>query len=883
MIRYITRSYLAMAILLFAASLQAQTITVDDAVGVPGGMTSVALNWDNNGADYRSLQFDLTFDLGVLPAVDTTGCPITPYLLADGYIVSECSLRAVPNENQVRFGLARIAGAIPSGKLGDLLFSIASDAPSGPTDLTVTGVVIEFDPIPVINNGQVTVLGAAYSSDPAPGPFDFGSVIQNATDLSQSFDVSNSGAAGTTLSVTCTEGADAGGVFTVSPETEFMVDDDDPAFGVIVSCDSAGAITTHSGSMSCVHDGDGAGESSPAVYTFSCTITAGPQPAYTSDPGAGIPIDLAATFQGDPITPASLLITNSGDADTTLDGTCSFGMGTPQLTVSDGAFSLAQGASEAQSISCDSSVAGTYNATLTCAHNGSNGPNATYPVECVVGDPRPAVYSSTPAAGSTVDMTAGFVGGEAPVDSTIPPQDLVITNTAVAGSSDLGLSCNQLSPPQAGISVSPDLSAPFTLAPGDFTTATFSCGSATAGSYLFDYQCTYTTEGEGFPEVVDTANYTYTCEVREAESDVSVSPVSGSTLTELAETGGTATFEVVFSELADEGIDGSLVGCSLADGSNFAVISPVGFPAPIPADGSLTVVVEGTDPGDVESITDTLTCEYADSADFDPPVTVTYDLVMEIGGNGTFAVTKDFSDDNPAPVMVTLTCNTGIPLVQSFEITESTTVDFVVTDYESGAMNCSVTEEPVPGYATTYAASGDSTSDNIDGCNFTAVNGGDANACAITNTVLPVDVDVTKVWEVLGSVGDEVNMEYTLTATCNAPIVGGLPVEVPVDGQQNGFALYYIEYDGYGNGLFEFQVIPNLPYSTCTVQEDVEEMNVESDNGCVNIQVSVGNGAACTITNTVFFESIPTLSQWGMAIMALLMLGVGMVGFRRFA
>jgi hypothetical protein len=32
----------------------------------------------------------------------------------------------------------------------------------------------------------------------------------------------------------------------------------------------------------------------------------------------------------------------------------------------------------------------------------------------------------------------------------------------------------------------------------------------------------------------------------------------------------------------------------------------------------------------------------------------------------------------------------------------------------------------------------------------------------------------------------------------------------------------------------------------------------------------------------VFFEGIPTLSQLGMLIMALLMLSVGLVGFRRF-
>ena len=48
------------------------------------------------------------------------------------------------------------------------------------------------------------------------------------------------------------------------------------------------------------------------------------------------------------------------------------------------------------------------------------------------------------------------------------------------------------------------------------------------------------------------------------------------------------------------------------------------------------------------------------------------------------------------------------------------------------------------------------------------------------------------------------------------------------------------------------------------------------------MRVSVGSGDSCVMTNTVFFEGIPTLNQYGMAIMALLMLGMGFVGFRRF-
>ena len=41
--------------------------------------------------------------------------------------------------------------------------------------------------------------------------------------------------------------------------------------------------------------------------------------------------------------------------------------------------------------------------------------------------------------------------------------------------------------------------------------------------------------------------------------------------------------------------------------------------------------------------------------------------------------------------------------------------------------------------------------------------------------------------------------------------------------------------------------------------------------------------ASCTFTNTAFFEGIPTLNQWGMMILILLTLGVGMIGLRRFS
>jgi hypothetical protein len=50
---------------------------------------------------------------------------------------------------------------------------------------------------------------------------------------------------------------------------------------------------------------------------------------------------------------------------------------------------------------------------------------------------------------------------------------------------------------------------------------------------------------------------------------------------------------------------------------------------------------------------------------------------------------------------------------------------------------------------------------------------------------------------------------------------------------------------------------------------------------CANLTVRAGQGASCSVTNTVFFEGIPALNRFGLAILSLLMLTVGLLFFRR--
>jgi hypothetical protein len=260
---------------------------------------------------------------------------------------------------------------------------------------------------------------------------------------------------------------------------------------------------------------------------------------------------------------------------------------------------------------------------------------------------------------------------------------------------------------------------------------------------------------------------------------------------------------------------------------------------------------------------------------------------MDIGGNGTFLVSKTFTDDSPGSVDVTLSCNTGLPLTQTHTISEGDPVAFVVKSYESGMMDCTITEDSTSGYTATYAASGESDNSESDpdaACRFIDIAGGATNACDITNTPTAVPVVIEKEWVWSGASQGGVNPYYQLTLWCNSEIEGGYPEDYDGNlGSPSSLSdLWYMTYDGYGSDIFTAMVVPNYPSSSCWVEENIVDDTVEVDNECGDIEVSVNMGDECKITNTVFFEGIPTLNQYGLAIMALLMLGVGMVGFRRF-
>jgi hypothetical protein len=250
-----------------------------------------------------------------------------------------------------------------------------------------------------------------------------------------------------------------------------------------------------------------------------------------------------------------------------------------------------------------------------------------------------------------------------------------------------------------------------------------------------------------------------------------------------------------------------------------------------------------------------------------------------------FLVSKDFTDDNNASIEVSISCNTGVPLTQSATITELSGVGFVVAGFDPAIGSCTVTEDGEAGYTGSYVANGGTAS--ATSCVFSGGEGGNwaegDQTCEITNAATPIRVTVFKVWNLEGAGGDDVDMYSSFEIESMGEITGGSPCFDRPAGNGNDYNCARLSL--YGDDDGSVLVTPSDGGTTVYISEMNEDSSVEVSNNCGgSVTIEPGDAAtSCTFTNTVFFEGIPTLNQYGMAILVLLMLGVGFVGFRRFA
>lgn len=237
-------------------------------------------------------------------------------------------------------------------------------------------------------------------------------------------------------------------------------------------------------------------------------------------------------------------------------------------------------------------------------------------------------------------------------------------------------------------------------------------------------------------------------------------------------------------------------------------------------------------------------------------------------------------------VTAELTCNTGNPLVQDFEIGPTTEdkVVFVVDNFDlEEFISCEITATGINGFfVADIDTNGTATPEGT--CLWTDAAGNLSleadNYCVFIMAPETFTYEIEKVWDFADDV--DVSKAFSGSWTCYNAITGP---DDSTPGTEYGY------FNGYGDSTFTVTTLHPNPWAEslaettrCVASEGAYDSAVESDQGCqTSVYFTVDdNEGGCTITNSVFFEGIPTLSQYGLAVMVLLMLGVGFVGFRRF-
>ena len=260
-------------------------------------------------------------------------------------------------------------------------------------------------------------------------------------------------------------------------------------------------------------------------------------------------------------------------------------------------------------------------------------------------------------------------------------------------------------------------------------------------------------------------------------------------------------------------------------------------------------------------------------------------------------IRKRFTDgNNVSPVTLNFKCDGGTVFngTKTFFPTDNDVgiyeASFEVDNVPSTPISCELWETVPEGYIPEYSCQSEASCATVNSggtpsCVFSGVVAGQQNVCLIDNNVAPVAVKVTKEWAdniTLDLPEDESDDDVGVPQVARVNLV----CENVYDGdgiEINGDMVWSWLFEG--NPASQVAMVyPNFDESTtCRTEEKELPSAVESESTCSEpTEIKIGEDEReCIVTNTVFFEGIPTLSLRGLVLITALMLVTGMIAMRR--
>lgn len=448
-------------------------------------------------------------------------------------------------------------------------------------------------------DGQITIECPAgescYQSNPSIGStIAFGSaVVGQATTPVETIGVSN-GQDDTVNAFSITGISNTGTNVTVNSPTIFPAVVPADGGGTVVDVDLEcvpGARGNLSGTLTVANDADNPAGSED--YPFTC---AGLSPNVQVPAG---PVSLSGTLAGaDPSDAITVTNPDDGFTSTANNLTAVAGAGDTQITVSGGPTNLAPDATFDFTVSCDSSVEGSFSRTIDFSWDDPAGPGTdSITVNCTVSDTAP-VYNSDPVPGSTLTMSTPFGTESAPAGIDVsngndnPEADDLVINSATADDPVFSVTViNDTFPPNQGPDGNDDIEV--------------TCTPPGVGTI----NGTLTVETNDPNEPADGFTYPLSCEG--TGDEFSTSPDDGGTLNLGAVPPNTTTTErsIVFSNNRISGGGSVDVSCTVTDSADVFDFNPDPIEFTVAAGATESAGFQCT-PSDVTTFSADVSCSF---------------------------------------------------------------------------------------------------------------------------------------------------------------------------------------------------------------------------------------------------------------------------------
>ena len=235
-------------------------------------------------------------------------------------------------------------------------------------------------------------------------------------------------------------------------------------------------------------------------------------------------------------------------------------------------------------------------------------------------------------------------------------------------------------------------------------------------------------------------------------------------------------------------------------------------------------------------------------------------LAAAVPGSARFTVDAKVDQSFLAQLDVRLSCDSAAPAQQLATLDFDGTHEFTVTVLGAASASCTIVALLPAGQNVTYVGDGGSVIEfDEQGCHFSGVSAGHSNFCQVYVEPDTTRLTVYKKW--IGGSGEERDVQIYLT--CNHKSQGS-PKWINSDLPQ-AWDLEVTDADGL----------------RCSIGEEELDTFRADQSDCRNVLILPGADEACTLVNTKVVKRIETLNRYGLGVMILIMLTVGLLAIKR--